>query len=209
MSSWIPVPLLANVFVDYFGNPLTWVFTGIFVLVGVLLGIFLKPWFGNQVMKFIPSDHRFIDLDIDEETAVSIQCKKVKGIPLQRFFKLHPGFTGIVGKFLKKPVTRFLGIEGTAYTWRVKTGTQEYLGNLADAVRTVWGEDFWGTVPERQKDMMEESRIQVTVGLDESKITPEGMRVISEEDIKNEEDRQASKTFWSPLPSTACWNSRK
>lgn len=192
-----PVVFVINMFVDFFANPMSWVFLGLFTLIGGLVGVFLRPWFGNQVLKFTPADHRFVDLDIDEETAVSVQCKKKKGMPLQRFFKLHPGFTGIVGRFIKKPVTRFLGIEGTAYTWQIESGRWKKLGSLGDAMRTIWGEDFWATVPEKQKAMIEESRIQVTVGLDEAPLTPAGMRSISEEDIKQEEDRQASKTFWA------------
>jgi len=187
---------ILEVFGDYFANPMTWVFTGLFIMIGLLIGLFVRPWIGNQVIKFTPGDHRFIDLSIDEESSVSIQCKKIKGMPIQRFFKLHPGFTGIVGRILKKPITRWLGIEGTAYTWMIKAGRYEKLGALSDAVRTVWGEEFFSTIPDRQKKMMEESRIQVTVGLDEAPLTPEGMRSISEEDIKQEEDRRASKTFW-------------
>jgi len=188
---------MMDIFIQYFANPITWVFAGIFIFSGLLLGLFLRPWMGNQVMKFIPSDHRFIDLKIEEETAISVQCKKVKGMPIQRFFKLHPGFTGIVGRFLKKAITRYIGIEGTAYTWKMESGRWKKLGSLADATKTVWGEDFWITVPETQKEKLEESRIQVTVGLDKAPLTPAGMRSISEEDIKQEEDRQASKTFWS------------
>jgi hypothetical protein len=169
---------------------------GIFIAAGLLIGLLLRPWMGNQVIKFMPGDHRFMDLNIDEETSISIQCKKEKGMPIQRFFKLHPGFTGIVGRIIKKPITRYLGMEGTAYTWQIKSGKWEKLGSLQDAVRAIWGEDFYQTVPETQKLKLEESRIQVTVGLDESPLTPEGMRSISEEDIKQEEDRQASKTFW-------------
>jgi hypothetical protein len=117
-------------------------------------------------------------------------------MPLQRFFKHHPGFTGIVGRLIKKPITRWLGLSGTAYTWQIEEGKWKKLGGLADAIRTVWGEEFWNTVPQRQQAMLKESRIQVTVGLDQAPITPEGMRPISEEDIKQEEDRRASKTFW-------------
>lgn len=183
-------------FINYFANPITLVFTGLFIIVGILIGLFLRPWMGNQVMKFIPSNHRFIDLEIDEETAISVQCKKKKGMPIQRFFKLHPGFTGIVGRVLKKAITRYIGLEGTAYTWKLEDGRWKMLGKLGDAVKTVWGAAFWATVPEIQREKLEESRIQVTVGLDKAPLTPAGMRSISEEDIKQEEDRQASKTFW-------------
>jgi len=186
-----------DLFAGWFGNPLSWVFMGIFILLGVLIGIFLRPWIGNKVIKFAPADHRFIEMGIDEETAISLQCKKVKGSPVNRFFKHHPGFTGIVGRILKKPITLFLGLEGTAYTWKLQEGTWIKIGGLAKALRTVWGEDFWNTVPQRQRNLIEESKINVTVGLDESPITPAGMRSISEEDIKQEEDRKASKTFWA------------
>lgn len=187
---------ILDVFVEPFSNPITYVYVGIFILIGVLIGVFLKPWFGNRVIKFSPTDHRFNELPVDEETAISVQCKKKKGMPLQRFFKHHPGFTGIVGRILKKPVTMFLGLEGTAYTWRLQEGAWIKIGNLAKALRTIWGEDFWATVPGRQKELCETSKINVTVGLDEAPITPFGMRSVSEEDIKQEEDRKASKTFW-------------
>ena len=188
---------ILDIFVDYFGNPLSWVFIGLFILIGVLIGLFIRPWAGNKVIKFIPADHRFFELPIDEETSISLQCKKQKGMPIQRFFKHHPGFTGIVGRILKKPISVFLGLEGTAYTWRLNEGKWlKIKGGLAGALRTIWGEDFWATVPGRQKHLIEESRIQVTVGLDEAPLTPEGMRSVSEEDIKQEEDRRASKTFW-------------
>jgi len=188
---------MLDIFVGFFTDPISWVMLGIFMGCGVLLGLFLRPWVGNQVIKFIPADHRFMDLGIEEETSISIECQKKKHMPPQRFFKLHPGFTGIVGRFLKKPITRYLGMEGTAYTWKIDAGSWHKLGTLAKAVRSVWGEDFWRTIPERQKEYLTESRIQVTVGLDKAPLTPAGMRSISEEDIKQEEDRRASQTFWA------------
>lgn len=187
---------MLDLFVGYFSNPLSWVFLAIFFIVGILAGVFLRPWMGNQVQKFIPEDHRFIDLEIDEETSISVYCKKKKGMPIQRFLKLSSGFTGIVGRFLRKPITRYLGMEGTAYTWKIDNGSWHNAGNLADAVKTVWGETFWASVPETQKEKLEESRILVTVGLDKAPLTPPGHRVISEEDIKSEEDRKAAETFW-------------
>ena len=186
-----------NIFIDFFANPLSWVFLGIFTGVGLLIGIFLRPWVGNMVIKFMPADHRFVDLSIDEETSISLQCKKVKGMPIQRFLKLHPGFTGIVGRFLKKPITRYLAMEGTAYTWEIENGIWKKLGGLGDVIRSIWGEDFWATVPENKRIIIEDSRVQVTVGLKKAPLTPAGMRSISEEDIKQEEDRRASQTFWN------------
>jgi hypothetical protein len=183
-------------FVATFGNILTDVFFLVFILVGILLGIFLRPMVGNRVLKLDPSEHRYHELDIYEETAISIECVDKKGMPPQRFFKHHPGFVGTSGKFLKKTVTLFLGRTGTAYTWRMEQGMWKCLGNLAEAVRTVWGEAFYETVPDDQKKLLEDSKVNVTVGLAEEPLTPSGMRPVSEEDIHKEEDRSASRTFW-------------
>ena len=183
-------------FMEVFANPLNWVFMGIALMFGIILGIFIKPFVGNQVLKFIPSDHRFIELDIEEETAVSIECKKKKGFPLQRFFKFHPGFTGLAGRIIKKPVTKFLAIQGTAYTWKLEEGVNKLLGSLKDAVRSVWGEEFWSHVPDHQKELLAKAKIDVTVGLDKSPLTPHGMTSVSEEDIHKETDRKAAQTFW-------------
>lgn len=185
-----------DVFIGFFTDPISIVMLGVFCGLGILVGLFLRPWVGNMVIKFMPADHRFVDLGIEEETSISIQCEKKKGMPPQRFFKLNPGFTGIVGKILKKPITRYLGMEGTAYTWMLDAGTYHKMGSLGDAVISTWGLDFWNTVPQHQKDLLTESRISVTVGLDKAPLTPAGMRSISEEDIKQEEDRRASQTFW-------------
>lgn len=183
-------------FVATFGNILTDVFFGVFILIGILLGIFLRPMVGNRILKLDPSTHRFHELNIREESAISIECQDYKGMPPQKFFKHHPGFTGIVGKIMKKNVTLFLGRIGTAYTWRLEHSKWIKLGGLSDAVKTVWGQAFYDAVPDKQKALLEESEIQVTVGLSEDPLTPEGYKEISEEDIHKEEDRAASKTFW-------------
>jgi len=184
-------------FLNVFANPLNIAFMGIALVLGLALGVFLKPFVGNQVIKIIPADHRFIDLDIKEETSVSIECKQKKGFPIQRFFKYHPGFTGMAGRLIKKPITRFFGIEGTAYTWDIQSGIDKLIGSLGDAVRAVLGEDFWSFIPEDQQKTLTDSKMMVTVGLSESPLTPEGMRSISEEDIKVETDRKAAETFWA------------
>jgi hypothetical protein len=183
-------------FVATFGNILTDVFFLVFILIGILLGIFLRPMVGNRILKLDPSTHRFHELDIREESAISIECQDKKGMPPQKFFKHHPGFTGIVGRFMKKNVTLFLGRTGTAYTWRLESGSWKKLGGLAEAIQTVWGAAFYDSVPDKQKMQLEESEIQVTVGLSEDPLTPEGYKEISEEDIHKEEDRAAARTFW-------------
>lgn len=193
-----PVTLgIETIFLDIFGNLVFDIMLIIFLLIGLLGGIFLRPWFGNQVIKIMEKDYRFVDLDIEEETAVSISCKDKKGMPSQRFFKWRPGYTGIIGKFLKKPVTRWFGREGTAYTWKLEgEGKRVDIGKLDAAVKTVWGEEFWNSVPKKQKTQLEESILNVTVELEKGPLTPEKMIPVSEENIMDEQDRAASETFW-------------
>jgi hypothetical protein len=187
--------LIIDFFLNFFGNLFNDLLLIAFLLIGVIVGLWLRPWYGNEVIKLIPRDHRFIDFPVAEETSVSIECNEKRGYPTQRFYKHHPGFTGIVGRFLKKPITRYLGREGTAYTWKVNEGEVEVQGGLAQAIKTICGEDFWDQIPDKQQELLQESRMGVTVGLDEAPI-PENLRVVSEEDIQAEEDRKASETFW-------------
>lgn len=195
MIQWVTLGILE----DTFGNLFTDVMFGVFILVGILLGIFLRPWFGNQVLKLHPKDHRLDELDIEEETAISLECKKKKGMPPQRFLKWQPGFTTIAGRFIKKPKTVYLGMEGTAYTQKVKGGDEKGGSGLKvkldEALKTLWGTEFFNSIPETQMQLLEESKVNVTVEL-EPIITPEGMRTITEEDIKSEEDRKAAETLW-------------
>lgn len=166
----------------------------IFVLVGVMIGLVFRPKAKNQVMKLIPRDKRYIDFDIKQENAFSVDCEAKKGFPPQRFLKLNPAFTGEVGRFLKRTRTRFLGKEGTAYTWKTQSGKQ-LIGSLAKALRGVWGDEFYFTVPEANRQKLEESKINVTVDIDED-FNPEDYPIIREEDIFEEEDRKAAETYW-------------
>ena len=175
----------------------------LFALVGVFIGLAFHPRAKNQVMKIIPRDRRFVDFNIARENAFSVECEEQKGFPPQRFIKFRAGFSGTVGRFLKRSITRFIGREGTAYTWRTETlgGARElkspkFIGTLADALKGLWGLEFYDTIPEDKKDELEESTINVTVDISNEDLTPENSKSVSEEDIKREEDRLAAETFW-------------
>ena len=197
----------------------------IFVLVGVLVGLFLKPKAKDQVMKLIPRDMRFVDFDVKRENAFSVECEAKKGFPPQRFIKFKPGWTGQAGKFLKRTITRHLGLEGTAYTCQVGQGEKlaikkpkkeedseeqkadnpgtevatvenaVFLGSLGDCLKHIWGTEVYDEFPEEQRTKLEESKVNVIVGLEEI-TTPKGFKEITEEAIKQEEDRLAAETWW-------------
>ena len=188
------IALQVNVFFDFFTNIFNIVMLLIFVLVGVLVGLVLKPKAKDQVMKIMLRDRRFIDFNVAQENAFSVECEPMKGYPPQRFVKLRPGFTGRVGKFLRKAITRYIGIEGTAYTQLIESGPKQ-LGSLADALRGLWGENFYNEVPESKRQELEESKIMVTIDIN-PEFNPEDFPEISEEDIFDEQDRKGAETYW-------------
>lgn len=187
---------MLDIFVGFFSNIFNIIMLLIFLLVGVIIGIVVRPRWGNMVMKLLPRDHRFLDFDIDEETAVTIECKEKKGFPPHRFIKLRPGFVGKSGRFIKRSVTRYLGKEGTAYTWQTEQNKfTEIPGGLPTALKGLWGKEFYEEMPPEQKQQLEENKLLVTVDLDDG-LTPEGYASVAEEDIKREEDRKAAETLW-------------
>lgn len=193
-----PTLLFISVFIDFFSNLLNIVMIILFLVIGVLAGLLLKPPAKNQVTKIIERDRRFIDFNINEESAFSLSCDPKKGYPPQRFLKLNAGYTGKVGRFIKRTITKFFGKEGTAYTWTFEAGAQKKIGSLSKALKGLWGNDYWNLFAENEPEkanQLEESKINVTVEIEKG-FTPESFTSVSEEDIKREEDRAAAQTFW-------------
>jgi len=206
-------PLIIDFFANFFTNPFNIMMLAIILCIGIIIGLLLKPKTKDQVMKLIPRDMRFIDFNVKRENAFSVDCEEKKGFPPQRFIKYKPGWTGHVGRFIKRAVTRHLGLEGTAYTCQVEQGKEMeiknkngnpgkvevlnavLLGSLSDALKAIWGVEFYDEVPESKRLELEKEKVNVIVGLDEVK-TPKGFKEITEENIKQEEDRQASETWW-------------
>lgn len=179
-----------------FINLFTPIFIGVGVSLGVFVGIYLSKPKKNQVWKVMPNDYRGIDLNVREENAMSLHCEPMKGMPPQRFLKYRGGYT-VVQKLRRRiiKITRHIAREGTAYTQRIESGILSNI-NLADTIKTLWGDTFYDSIPEEQILVLEDSKINVTVQLEDDPLTPESLPVISEENIKTEEDRQASATFW-------------
>jgi len=187
---------LWDIFLGIFGNMVFDILLLIFLLIGIIVGILWRPGWANRVIKFMPREYRYVEFPIEHEYAMSIECKEVKGFPPQRFYKYKPGWLGATGRFIKRPSTIFLAKEGTAYTWSLQSGKDVKIGKLSDALQTVLGKKFYDLMPEEAKEKLEESKINVTVDLEEGS-TPEGFRPISEEEILREEDRKAAETYWA------------
>ncbi len=181
------------------------VFMGVFA--GLIFVLIRKGKPAREVMYLRERDRRGERLSIEEETAPSLSCKKRKGASL-KFFKYGGSYVFSEGG---KMVTRFFGKEGTAYTYKFQgaegngeevTAVKIGSGSLEDALIHVWGEDFYKEVPDAQKKLVENSKVYVTVDL-ESGLTPEGYTPISEEDINEEQDREAAKIFSKGLGATS------
>jgi len=198
-----PAPFVLDIFLDIFGNVLIDLFLVIFLVVGIIVGFLFRPKGRKEVCKFDLNSKRFMDFDVTEESAVSLECEPQKGMPPQRFYKNHAGFTGVVGRFIKRPAVRFLGRMGTAFTWKLNSEKVDLVGGLDEALKLVWGKDFYNTVPEEQRIAVEKSEIGVTVNLDEASaeiVDAEGKPIkLTEEDIKIEQDRVAAKTWWEGI----------
>lgn len=169
---------------------------GVGVALGILLGMILSRPKKNQVWKIIPGDNRGYDLDVVEENALSLYCEPIGTLPPQRFMKYRPGFTTEIkrrfGRLMK--ITRHIGREGTAYTQRFEAGILKNI-RLSDTLKVLWGESYQ-LIPKELLPAIEESKIGVTIRLEDDPLTPENLKVLSEENIKTEEDRKASETFW-------------
>lgn len=186
---------VGDIFLGFFGNIFNVLMALIFLMLGIISGIFLRPRWGNVVMKILPKDHRFVDFKIAEESAISVICDDKKGYPPHRFLKLGLGFIGETGRFVKRSVTRYLGKEGTAYLWIAENERFKRVeGGLPTLLKHLWGEEY-DNMPAGLKEKIQSDKVLVTVDLSDG-LTPESLRSISEEDVKREEDRQACQTLW-------------
>ena len=108
----------------------------------------------KEVMLLNPDDNRFTSLKVERETESLVYCKKHDGI-LYRFFKLGPGWTG--------NIIRFLAVEGTpviSYIQEEKTKTTE---KLIDFLKLALGEDNFNKLEPALKLRLEERCIGGTV----------------------------------------------
>jgi len=128
-------------------------------LIGGYLFIELyKKMPSKEVLLLRPRDMRGLHVPVTKETDIGLTCKKVKGVP-RAFLKAGPAWTFAKGG---KITTRFLGIEGTAYTAVVKSG-KKIISTLAETVHLLWGDDFYSKIPKKQKDQIEKTKWGVTV----------------------------------------------
>ena len=140
--------------------------TTIYIIVGAII-IFLTLIFfqrtGRLDMKktsksidvLRPRDKRAFTMPIIAETEISLRCPKKDGV-YWRFYKTGPGWT------FPKGVTKFFGIEGTAYT-AVLRNDKPVTMRLSQALQTLWGIDEYKKIPSQLRDIIEKHGFGVTI----------------------------------------------
>lgn len=104
-------------FIGFFANPFNILIGILFLAIGVVVGVvcvrfLMRP--RNQILYCRERDGRGLELNVAAEDGV---CLETNSSPELRFFKYGRSY-----EFSKRGrrFTRFLGKEGTAYTWRLQ-----------------------------------------------------------------------------------------
>lgn len=156
----------------------------------------------KSIMVIQPASKRFFDLPITRETENTLEAKR-RGIP-HRYFKSGPAWSG------DKGVTRFLGIEGNAYTAIVTDDSPAKTLRLSQALKILWGNEYYDKkLPNEQKQILEHHVFGVTVQPDAVPITDKKMTISAEnvdkENIKMAMDalgkniKKKGKTDWNQI----------
>jgi len=142
----------------------------------------------KSIMVLQPRDKRFFDLNILKETETSLEAKK-EGKP-HRYFKSGPGWSGSKGS------TRFIGIEGNAYT-AVIVDDKTVTMRLPQAIKILFG-DAYKKIPDPQRLILENHVFGVTVKPEE--IPKEDKdRKLSAEDVNTENLKIAADSIGKRL----------
>jgi len=158
----------------------------------LIVGVIFVFWFfakgkpRKEVMFLRPRDKRGERMLVTRETDISLVCDRT--VPVHRFIKAGPGYTFDEGG---KPVTRFFGVEGTAYT-TVFAGDEELKVPVPDFLKAAWGKKVYNALPKKLKDRIEKDRFGVTI--EPTKIEEEkyGLPTLTADDINDE----VTVLFW-------------
>lgn len=143
--------------------------------------IFIKPT--KKVMLLRPRDHRGKSLSIRQETDIGLACKAIKGVT-HRFIKIGPSWVFHEGG---RMITRFFGIEGTAYT-ALARGDAIVNVSVKEYLEFLWGEKFYKAIPEAQQTKVETDVIGITIKISEIDEDEKGLPTLTSSDINDEDD---------------------
>lgn len=127
----------------------------------------------KSILVFSPKDKRGKEIKIKEETETRLDCGKVGSVDV-RFYKTGPGWNFPNG------VTKFLGIEGTAYT-ALAIDDKPRNVTLSEALRVLWGPAAYEKMPQALKDPLEKHRFGVTIQPERVPEEDKAMKITAED----------------------------
>lgn len=136
----------------------------------------------REVQFLRPRDRRGERLVITKETDRSIACERSN--PVHRFVKMGAAYTFREGG---RMITRFWGIEGTAYTG-VLEDLKEVKLSISDFLKSLWGDEFYDKMPDEQKKIVEEDNIGVTITPVPIVEEEWGLPTLTSDDVNDEGD---------------------
>jgi len=148
----------------------------------LILRMFLKAKPRKEVLFLRPRDRRGETLLVTRETDRSIFCERAT--PIHRFIKLGPAYEFHEGGRL---VTRFLGVEGTAYTADISNPLNPKPLNLSLA-EVLQDFSWYKKLPEKFKNQVEKQKIGLVVNVEQPKADEHGLPNLTSDDVNAESD---------------------
>lgn len=134
------------------------------ILAGVIIGYYYQPSPGNQVNFLQPKTRSGYDIDIDQESALVLYFKKLKGFPWKRALKYATGYDIRKGK---KVFTRYFVREGSIFTTKAEAPKVEISGS--EWLKTVMGEDVYKSMTQEYRDIIESNTVLLSVKISEER----------------------------------------
>ena len=144
----------------------------------------------REVLHLRPRDKRGEKLKVSDETDLAVICKR-KNNSVNRYFK-----KGCAWVFNEsgRMVTKFFGMEGTAYT-AVARGDEQVKVSVSEFLRTTWGESFYAQIPEDQRRDVETDVVGITVEVESIDVDEEDLINLTSDQINDEDDSMMLKKF--------------
>lgn len=159
--------------------------------VGYVL-LFIKPT--KKVLLLRPRDHRGKTLSIIQETDLALTCKAIKNVT-HWFIKYGASWVFNEGG---RMITRFFGVEGTAYT-TIASIPNSIDVSVAEFLEALWGSNFYTAIPDRQKKMVEEDRVGITIRFKKLDAEAENLPTLTASDINDENEQNVLNKLTKPM----------
>ncbi len=143
--------------------------------------IFIKPT--KKVLLLRPRDRRGSSLSVIQETDIALTCKAIKGVT-HRFIKIGSSWVFNEGG---RMITRFFGVETTAYT-AIAALNETVIVSVKEFLESIWGEKFYNAIPEKQRKIVEDDKVGITLKIQEIDEEEYGLPTLTSSDINDEDD---------------------